>query len=149
MGCLSDKYQHYSLMLGSALFSASAVLILWDFGEKFASLIAFAILYGTFAGGYSDLSGRICASLSESRSSALWIYSTLEFQRAAASFGSGFLNPVLLKNVVTKGHYAIIKYESLICFIGSSLLASSLTVVLGMFNKYGGKVVKLVFRIIV
>ena len=70
----------------------------------------------------------------------MWIYSILEFQRGAASFGSGFLTPALLTNVVTKGHYGIMKYEKLICFIGASLLVSSLTVVLGIFNKYGGKV---------
>ena len=140
MGYISDKYQHYLLMLGSALFSASAVLFLWGFGGNFASLIAFAILYGAFAGGYSVLYGRICASLSETRSSALWIYSILEFQRGAASFGSGFLTPALLTNVVTKGHYGIIKYEKLVWFIGASLLASSLSVALGLFVKYGRKV---------
>lgn len=108
--------------------------LFWGSGGNFASLIAFAVLYGAFAGGYSVFYGCVLRFVNENRSSALWISSILEFQRGAASFGSGFLNPVLLTNVITKGHHGITKYEKLVWFIGASLLASSLTVVLRQIN---------------
>ena len=56
MGYLSDHFNAWLLALGSLASTALATFILWGVvGNTFAGLIAFGIVYGVVAGGFSTL----------------------------------------------------------------------------------------------
>ncbi|KAL1673464.1 major facilitator superfamily domain-containing protein [Schizophyllum commune] len=56
MGYLSDRFNSWALALGSLITTCLATFILWGVvGNTFAGLIAFGIVYGVVAGGFSTL----------------------------------------------------------------------------------------------
>jgi len=121
MGYLSDRLEPIVPMIGSTLYSCTVVLCAWRSSKSFASLLAFSLLYGLFAGGYSVLYCRFVTALTDKPAAGLWLYSIFEFQRGIGNLVGGPVSGILTRNVHTAA-----KYENLILFVGIAFLVGSL-----------------------
>ncbi|KAG4428073.1 hypothetical protein IFR05_016446 [Cadophora sp. M221] len=126
LGRASDTYDAHILMSVSTFSSAIVTLLLWGLGKRIQTLLAFAMLYGAFAGGYSVLYSRFTTSLSNDGSTILWLYSIFEFQRGVGNISSGLLARVLVGKAADLSAYGIAKYERLVLFIGIGMLLGSI-----------------------
>ncbi|KAI9819269.1 MAG: hypothetical protein M1827_007425 [Pycnora praestabilis] len=93
LGYLSDRTTIYLPLTLSTLISSTAVYTLWGLSSTpnvhaFATLVAFALLYGYFAGGYSVLWARLGMAVSEEEGAAMGLYGVFSFERPLAHLSS-------------------------------------------------------------
>lgn len=118
----------------STLLSALVVLLLWGFASSLSSLIAFGIVYGFVAGGYSVLYCRFVTALSDERATGLWLYSIFERQRGAGNILGGYVAGLLVNDRPSDGEYGLSRYKWAIVFVGCSMVAASLGGLGWLFN---------------
>jgi MFS family permease len=94
-GFASDRVNVFIPLIISSLSTTIVVCTLWLLGTHFSHLIAFAVVYGLFAGGFNVLYARLATVLStlgnnNSHASAeLWVYGLLAFDRGLGYVISG------------------------------------------------------------
>lgn len=135
LGWLSDNCDIYLVMFGSTSISTVAVYLLWGLSKSFGVLVAFAIIYGLSAGGFSVMWARFGSVVSgnDSSSSVLTLVGVFGFQRGIGNILSGPISSALVGGTVSKGSigdigYGLRKYEGVIVFVGSVMLISCLGV---------------------
>lgn len=135
LGWLSDNCDIYLVMFGSTSVSAVAVYLLWGLSKSFGVLVAFAIIYGLSAGGFSAMWTRFGSVISgdDSSSSVLTLIGVFSFQRGIGNILSGPISSALVGSTVFKGSdgdigYGLRKYEGVVLFVGSAMLVSCLGV---------------------
>lgn len=126
MGILADHYDAHFPLFASPFFSSLAIILLWGFSKSLAPLLAFSILYGVFAGGYSVLYCRLASSLTSQRATGLWLYSIFEFQRGAGNILGGVVSGLLVRGEPDEAGFGMGKYEGVVLLVGLAMLTSSL-----------------------
>lgn len=115
------------LLLGISTFGSALISgFLWYLSNTFDMLLAFSILFGLFAGGYSVLWPRFIAVLTENPATGLWLYGLLAFQRGLGNILAGPISVALLKMMakfVREDEAAA--YRPLILFVVATLVISS------------------------
>lgn len=81
-GHISDLFGTDLLFFISPFSAGLSVLFLWGFSKSFGPLVAFSLVYGTMAGGYSILYQRFAMECAKDDShTQLWILGFLYFER--------------------------------------------------------------------
>ena len=119
-GFASDRVNVFIPLIFSSLCTAIAVCTLWLLGTHFSHLIAFAVVYGLFAGGFNVLYARLATVLSNSHASAeLWVYGLLAFDRGLGYVISGPVCGAIMDTAIrTEREGNVSAYRSLILFDG-------------------------------
>ena len=125
VGYVSDLLSPEIPMIASAFLSCLACIFVWGFFETIGPLIVFGLLYGIVAGGYSVLYARFVTTLTDERSTGLWLYSIFEFQRGGGNIAGGMVSGWLVKGDVKKGSYGMGRYQNLILFTAGAFLLSA------------------------
>ncbi|KAH6661947.1 major facilitator superfamily domain-containing protein [Plectosphaerella plurivora] len=126
MGWLSDRVSNALLLVFvSSFVSALASFLLWGFASSLPTLLAFAIVYGWFAGGFVILWPKFGGILSDDPAP---VYSMMSFGKGIGNILTGPISTPLMAGVVSPG-YGMGKYEPLILYLGSVMLVSSLGIV--------------------
>lgn len=129
-GQMSDKIHVNLLILLSSGVSAIATFVMWGaFGSGAngkAVLIAFAFIFGCFAGGFIVLWARMGTLFGE-RDAAM-VYSSMSAGRGLGGILSGPVSQALLKREtsIVLGKFGSGQYSSLVIFTGACLSASAL-----------------------
>lgn len=126
IGYLSDYFNFYILLFGSTMCSAIVIFLLWGYSNGISQLLAFGILYGLVAGGYSVLYCRFVTALTDEPTTGLFVYSIFEFERGLGNILAGPISSSLVSNGIDIHAYGIAKYRRLIVFTGIAFLASSI-----------------------
>ena len=122
-GQLSDKINVHVLLMFSSGVSAVATLTLWPLGKTLGPLAVFAVLYGSFAGGYVVLWPRIGTLLCESK--AQEIYGILAFEKGIGNVLSGPISSTSIHHVAQHYDYALGKYQGIVVFVGLCMAISA------------------------
>ena len=132
-GYLSDRRQASSgslmimMSLVSTLISGVAMLT-WGVAKSLAPLCVFAIVYGFFGTGYTALWGRMGTSVTKDSTSAFVAFGLFNFGKGLGNVLAGPVGGGLLKAKVQGGGYGVGRYEGIIVFAGSCMLASAASV---------------------
>jgi MFS family permease len=128
IGWLSDCTNIFALLLLSSIGSAIFGCVLWYVASGFGHLVAFALTYGLFAGGYTVLYTRFCSACADDPPTTLWLYGIFAFERGIGNVVAGPISAALLHRFQrqlnsTHSSYA---YRELGLFVGACMLASAL-----------------------
>lgn len=134
IGFFSDKFDVYNVAFVSTSVSALAVYLLWGMSKTFGMLLAFALVYGVFAGGYSVLWTRFAMRVSgeENNALTLTLIGVFSFGRGIGNILAGPISEALvqsgdvLKNPAGNYGYGLRKYESMVIFVGAAMVISCL-----------------------
>lgn len=122
-GWLSDRTSNVLLLVFASSFMASvASFVIWGFANSLAVLIVFALVFGLFAGAFPVFWAKFGAVLSDDPQP---VYSMMAFGKGIGNLATGPITAGLLTRPVSSG-YGMGRYESLILFLGSFMLCSSL-----------------------
>ncbi|CCF33631.1 monocarboxylate transporter [Colletotrichum higginsianum] len=122
-GWLSDRTDNvFALMFVSSFVSSVAAFTLWGFAHSLALLVVFALVFGMFAGGFLIFWAKFGAMLSDDPQP---VFSMMAFGKGIGNLATGPITAGLLTKPVSWG-YGMGRYESLILFLGSFMLCSSL-----------------------
>jgi MFS family permease len=123
MGWLSDRVANALLLVFvSSFVSALASFLLWGFASSLPTLLAFAVVYGWFAGGFVILWPKFGSVLSDDPGP---VYSMMAFGKGIGNILTGPISTPLMAGSLSTG-YGMGKYEPLILYLGSVMLVSSL-----------------------
>lgn len=126
LGWISDKVNIFLLVVLSTAGSGIVSCGFWMSATCLAHLVAFSILYGAFAGGFSVLYARFVSCLTEDPAIGLWLYGMFAFQRGLGNTVSGPISSELLKLVSEKLKTdPPAAYRPLIMFVGLSLVVAA------------------------
>jgi MFS family permease len=136
MGFLIDRYHVSTVLLISAITSTLCVFFLWGFATTDATLYAFAILFGIFAGGYTASWTGCATEVKKANPDAAIavIMGTMAAGRGIGCVISGPVSEALL--VLPKWHAEGVyrtKFGWLILFTGVTSLLGRF----GLFGDYG------------
>lgn len=128
LGWVSDWINVFLLLGVSTLGSAAIAGFLWYPATAFGHIVAFSILFGLFAGGYSVLWPRFIAVLTQNPATSLWLYGLLAFQRGLGNIVSGPISIALFKHSAkhAESDKSPKAYKTLIIFVVVCLSISSL-----------------------
>ncbi|KAH7339671.1 MFS general substrate transporter [Rhizoctonia solani] len=141
IGFASDKYDLRAVMVISMLGSSLAVLLLWGLASNLGMLIAFALVYGFLAGGFSALWTKFASTLAQenpqttARLMSIFVAGRGVGNVLAAPISTGLLRSALLN---ARYAYGLKNYGPLIIFTGVMLFASTV----GIFYKNTGRLVR-------
>ncbi|KXH35049.1 monocarboxylate transporter [Colletotrichum nymphaeae SA-01] len=122
-GWLSDHTNNvFMLIFISSFTSAVAAFTLWGFAHSLPLLVIFSLVFGMFAGGFLINWPKFGAMLSDDPQP---VYSMMAFGKGIGNLATGPITAGLLTKPVSGG-YGMGRYESLILFLGSFMLCSSL-----------------------
>ncbi|KAF6822046.1 MFS monocarboxylate [Colletotrichum musicola] len=122
-GWLSDRTGNVLvLVFASSFVSSVAGFVIWGFARSLGVLIVFALVFGLFAGAFPVFWAKFGALLSDDPQP---VYSMMAFGKGIGNLATGPITAILLTRPVSSG-YGIGRYESLILFLGSFMLCSSL-----------------------
>jgi MFS family permease len=127
LGWVSDWVNVYLLLTLSTFGSAAIAGVLWYMAKSFDWLLAFSMLFGLFAGGYSVLWAGFNAALTDNPATGLWLYGLLAFQRGLGNILAGPISVGLFK--ITSKYASPLQpaaYKPTIIFVVITLLVSSL-----------------------
>lgn len=125
MGFVSDRVSNVLLLVFvSSFVSALASFLIWGFAASLPTLLAFALIYGWFAGGFVILWPKFGSILSEDPGP---VYSMMAFGKGIGNILTGPLSSPLMEGDVRPG-YGLNRYEPLILYLGSMMLVSSLSI---------------------
>jgi MFS family permease len=129
VGVASDKFKFSPVVIAavSSLVSAS-FLVLWLYARSFAALLAFAIMFGFFAGGYSVLWPRLNISLTADKDTQLFLYGYLALGRGVGNIIAIAFSVFLMDDT---GHAA---QDPISAFRGMILLALSVLFISGLIS---------------
>lgn len=125
-GYLSDKLNNiYILVCISTVVPSIASFCIWGYAQSLGPLLAFAIIFGWFAGGYVVFWPKFGSLVSED---PRLVYGLMAFGKGVGNVLTGPIAASLLTKPVSGG-YGMGKYEPIIIYIGTLMLASSLGIV--------------------
>ncbi|OAG42755.1 hypothetical protein AYO21_03038 [Fonsecaea monophora] len=135
-GYLSDRrLPVMALSFASTLIPAAAVFALWGLARNFAMLCAFALVYGFFGAGYTALWARMGMGVTTDVTSAFAVFGLFNFGKGIGNVLAGPISAnMLLFDRINVGRYAIGKYEVLVLFTGSCMLASAVSIAVGYLD---------------
>ncbi|KAL0932378.1 MFS monocarboxylate [Colletotrichum truncatum] len=122
-GWLSDRTNNvFILMFVSSFVSSIAAFTIWGFAHSLPMLLVFSVIFGMFAGGFLVFWAKFGAILSDDPQP---VFSMMAFGKGIGNLATGPITAGLLTRPVSSG-YGMGRYESLILFLGSFMLCSSL-----------------------
>lgn len=128
-GYLSDRNLSINILTASsALIAAIIVYAAWGIAHTFGVLVAFALIYGFFAAGYTATWARMGSKISSEPSTAFTAFGLLNFQKGIGNVLAGPIGGSLLSNAIEVGRYGAGKYEAVVLFTGSCMLLSAATI---------------------
>ena len=120
----------YIPMMLSTIGACLETFLLWGYSRQLWSLIAFALLYGSTAGGFSTLRPRFAAAIVNDETDTeqnLLVFGVLTAMRGVAIVSSGFISSSMLDgNAKTTSDFGVGKWSQLILYVGFMMLAASL-----------------------
>lgn len=132
-GAFSDKVGRFNTLIGSSLFAATTVLVIWlPFGKSIVGLIIFALLHGFTNGGILSLSPVCCGQISKTRDYGKR-YGAMYF---LGSFG--ILVGIPISGALIKGT----NYQWLIVFTALAYLGNAACMYMSRYYCVGFKVCK-------
>ncbi|KAI4285598.1 MAG: hypothetical protein L6R38_000500 [Xanthoria sp. 2 TBL-2021] len=126
---MNERVPVEALVFISSLMSGMAILGLWGMASSILRLIAFAMVYGIFAGGFVVLWARMGTALSPSPSLALITFSAFACERGVGSVATGPISSALLTAEVNTEEYGIGRFKNIILYAGMCMLASAAVMV--------------------
>ncbi|KAL5631395.1 hypothetical protein ACGC1H_007046 [Rhizoctonia solani] len=141
IGFASDKYDLRVVMITSMLGSSLAVLLLWGLASNIGMLIAFALVYGFLAGGFSALWTKFASTLAhENTQTIARLMSIFVAGRGVGNVLAAPISTGLLRSALANGKhaYGLKNYGPLIIFTGVMLFASTV----GIFYKSAGRFIR-------
>lgn len=134
-GYLSDRRLSISILsFASTLIPAAAVFALWGLARNFAMLSAFGLIYGFFGAGYTALWARMGMGVTSDATSAFAVFGLFNFGKGIGNVLAGPISANMLLNHINVGSYGVGKYEGLVLFTGSCMLASAGSIAVGYLN---------------
>ena len=127
-GILSDRLGLNPLILLSTLSTALACFTSWGLAHDLAPLVVFALLFGFFAYGFSSMRARMGTAVSEEPTAALSTFGILTFCQGSGNVLAGPISAGLLSGGIHRDSYGIMRYKSLVIFMGGCMLLSALSV---------------------
>jgi len=126
MGYVSDITDiHLPLFLSSFL-GALCAFFLWGMGNTINMLIAFALIYGLLAGGYTTLYPRFSQAVApDDEHMDLTVYGVLLFQRGLGNVVAGPVSSALVMLDRPLVGYGLGRYEGVVLYVGVTLVCSS------------------------
>jgi MFS family permease len=127
LGWLSDCSDIFTLLLVSTVGSAIPCCVLWYTATEIKHLIAFSVVYGIFAGGYSVFYPRFVTILTSDPATGLWLYGLLAFGRGVGNVVAGPLSAEILGFMDGKSAHPdqAASYRYLIIYVGAAFLISA------------------------
>ncbi|KAM0509601.1 hypothetical protein D7B24_001912 [Verticillium nonalfalfae] len=123
MGYLSDRVHNVlGLVFVSTFVSALASFLIWGFAANLGTLLAFALVYGWFAGSFVILWPKFGSIMSDDPGP---VYSMMAFGKGIGNILTGPISAPLMSGPVEAG-YGLNEFEPLILYLGSMMLLSSL-----------------------
>lgn len=134
-GYLSDKRMSINfLILVSTVISAISVLALWGLAYTFIRLIFFSLIYGFFGAGYTAMWARMGTAISSEPTTAFTTFGLFCLQKGIGNVLTGPISGALVGQRVNARSYGVVKYEGIVLFTGSCMLASGISVAMGYFK---------------
>ncbi|KIX94174.1 uncharacterized protein Z520_10200 [Fonsecaea multimorphosa CBS 102226] len=131
-GYLSDRRLSVTVLsFASTLIPAAAVFALWGLARNFAMLSVFGLIYGFFGAGYTALWARMGMGVTTDVTSAFAVFGLFNFGKGIGNVLAGPISANMLFKHIHVGRYAVGKYEVLVLFTGSCMLASALSIAIG------------------
>ena len=127
-GILSDKMGLNPLVLLSTIVTAVACFTSWGLAHDLAPLIAFSILFGFFAYGFSSMRARMGTAVSEEPTAALATFGIFTFCQGSGNVLAGPISAGLLSGSVQRDSYGVMRYKALVVFTGGCMLLSALSI---------------------
>jgi predicted MFS family arabinose efflux permease len=128
-GYLSDHRVNLNLLImASTIVSAIASLALWGFARSLAALVAFSLVYGVFGAGYVAMWARMGSAVSNEPTAAMATFSLFCFGKGIGNVVAGPISAGLILPFTEKESYGAMKYKAVILFMGSCMLASTISV---------------------
>jgi MFS family permease len=125
LGWVSDFVNVFVLLVTSTICSALLAGFLWFLAADFGQLLAFSMLYGLFAGGYSVLWPRFVTVLTKDSATSLWLYGLLAFQRGLGNIAAGPISVALYRMSSGFNKDPSSGYRGMILFVAAAFLVSS------------------------
>lgn len=117
-------------MVLSTIGACLETFLIWGYSHQLWSLIAFALLYGSTAGGFSTLRVRFAAAIVNDETDTeqnLLVFGVLTAMRGVAIVASGFISSSMLDgNAKITSDFGAGKWSKLILYVGFMMLATSL-----------------------
>ncbi|EXJ91260.1 hypothetical protein A1O1_04370 [Capronia coronata CBS 617.96] len=136
-GYLSDRrFSVNVLTLTSTLASATAVLTLWGLAQSFAVLGVFAIVYGFFGAGYTAMWARMGTAVASDSTAAFAAFGLFNFGKGLGNILAGPISAGLLLDHVDTIKYGAFRYEAVVIFTGSCMLASAASATAAYFKPW-------------
>jgi MFS family permease len=127
IGWVSDWTNVFLLLSLSTFGSAAIAGVLWFMAKSFDWLLAFSLLFGLFAGGFTVLFASFNKVLTDSPATGLWLYGLLAFQRGLGNILAG---PISVELFRMTSRYSLpdrpAAYKPTIVFVVVSLVLASL-----------------------
>ena len=119
IGYLSDRVSNVLLLVFvSSFVSTVASFLLWGFATSLSTILAFALVYGFFAGGFVILWPKFGAVLPEDPGP---VYSMMAFGRGIGNILTGPISTQLMEGQIHAG-YGLSRFKPLILFLGSMMV---------------------------
>ncbi|KAF3808181.1 hypothetical protein GCG54_00006797 [Colletotrichum gloeosporioides] len=122
-GWLSDRTPNILILIFiSSFVSSVSAFTIWGFAHSLELLVVFALIFGMFAGGFPVFWAKFGAILSDDPAP---VFSMMAFTKGIGNLATGPITAGLLTKPVSSG-YGMGRYESLVLFVGSFMLCSSM-----------------------
>ena len=139
----------YTPMVLSTVGACLETFLIWGYSHQLWSLIAFALLYGSTAGGFSTLRPRFAAAIVNDETDTeqhLLVFGVLTAMRGVAIIASGFVSSSMLDgNAKITSDFGAGKWSQLILYVGFMMLAASLGAC-GAFIRTNGTIVHEIYE---
>ncbi|KIY65753.1 MFS general substrate transporter [Cylindrobasidium torrendii FP15055 ss-10] len=146
MGYLSDTVEPWSLAIGTLFSTSIATFIIWGLLSKtFAGLVAYGIVYGMLAGGWSSSwSGFVRPVAKDDARLVSTLFTYFLFSRGIGNILSTPISSALIRKAAsTKANFPVNgKYENMIVYVGTCFAGAASVCVVGFvmsFRKRGGQ----------
>lgn len=135
-GYLSDgRLSLNILLLSSSVIAAVASLTFWGLAQSLAPILLFALIYGFFAYAYMAMRVRMGTTVATDSSAALATFCIFSFAQGIGNVLAGPISGALLSPVVDPNHYGCSRYQALVIFTGSSMVASAISIALSYLRR--------------
>ncbi|KAL0932837.1 MFS monocarboxylate [Colletotrichum truncatum] len=123
LGYVSDRVNNVLILVFvSSFVSALASFLMWAYASSLAPLVAFSLIYGVASGGFPCLWQKFGSVLSEDPGP---VYSFMALGKGIGNILTGPITTSLMTGPVRSG-YGQGRFEPLIVYLGSMMLASSM-----------------------